>query len=288
MTTPAKTVQPIHFEDFDGSQFERLVFAYHPRADKWRSLESYGQTGSDLGRNLWGVREDGSSDGESVCVQCAKRAQLKFHKAKRDVDKLVTAAKMRDGVKQYAAKKAIRECDTWSANGGPAGVWNRFRLVNRRVSERACRNGYGRHWPEGWGYRHPTRAHPEQLQSPAQHAAGLALDLAKRLVEFYAPAKWPQLQAYYLQNIRKRSSSRRTRRSSTLLGRIQCCDRPATPYRLFPPPRMRGSWSAVCTLVLTSMAASPPLDCRRARRTKHGGKGLSLFIFGTINRFVLI
>jgi hypothetical protein len=50
---PAKTVQPIHFEDFDGFQFERLVFAYHARTDKWRSLEWYGQAGSDLGRDTW-------------------------------------------------------------------------------------------------------------------------------------------------------------------------------------------------------------------------------------------
>src|SRR5205807_974643 len=28
---PAKCVQPIHFEDFGGLQFERLVFAYHAR-----------------------------------------------------------------------------------------------------------------------------------------------------------------------------------------------------------------------------------------------------------------
>ena len=29
MPNPASFVQPIHFEDFDGLQFERLVFAYH-------------------------------------------------------------------------------------------------------------------------------------------------------------------------------------------------------------------------------------------------------------------
>jgi hypothetical protein len=39
MLRPAKYVQPIHFEDFDGSQFERLVFAYHARTEKWKSLE---------------------------------------------------------------------------------------------------------------------------------------------------------------------------------------------------------------------------------------------------------
>jgi hypothetical protein len=48
----SKTVQPIHFEDFDGFQFERLVFAYHARTAKWRALEWYGQSGSDLGRDI--------------------------------------------------------------------------------------------------------------------------------------------------------------------------------------------------------------------------------------------
>jgi hypothetical protein len=46
MPNPASYVQPIHFEDFDGSQFERLVFAYHWRSENWRSLEWYGQVGS--------------------------------------------------------------------------------------------------------------------------------------------------------------------------------------------------------------------------------------------------
>ena len=61
MPMPAKYVQPVHFEDFDGTQFERLVFAYHARVEKWRSLEWYGQSGSDLGRDVWGVREDGET-----------------------------------------------------------------------------------------------------------------------------------------------------------------------------------------------------------------------------------
>jgi hypothetical protein len=34
MLKPGRYVQPIHFEDFDGAQFERLVFAFHVRAEK--------------------------------------------------------------------------------------------------------------------------------------------------------------------------------------------------------------------------------------------------------------
>jgi hypothetical protein len=52
MPLPAKHVQPLHFEDFAGAQFERLVFAYHARTEKWRSLEWYGQVGSDLGPSV--------------------------------------------------------------------------------------------------------------------------------------------------------------------------------------------------------------------------------------------
>ena len=57
---PAKTVQPIHFEDFSGTEFERLVFAYHARTEKWLQLEWYGQVGSDLGRDIWGILSNGS------------------------------------------------------------------------------------------------------------------------------------------------------------------------------------------------------------------------------------
>ena len=46
MSKPAQYVQSVHFEDFDGRQFERLVFAYLARTEKWLSLEWYGQTGS--------------------------------------------------------------------------------------------------------------------------------------------------------------------------------------------------------------------------------------------------
>jgi len=36
-------VNPIHFEDFGGRQFERLVFTYVLRTDRWRTIEWYGQ-----------------------------------------------------------------------------------------------------------------------------------------------------------------------------------------------------------------------------------------------------
>lgn len=41
-------VSPIHFEDFSGVQFERLVLAYHMRAG-WHDLVWHGQSGGERG-----------------------------------------------------------------------------------------------------------------------------------------------------------------------------------------------------------------------------------------------
>jgi hypothetical protein len=127
MPKPAIFVHSIHFDDLDGSNFERLVFAYHWRTDCWRSLEWYGQVGSDLGRDIWGIREDG----ETVCIQCANRKNLTFTKIANDIAKVSKAphgiphrfrvvaqskisAKMRDKIKTHVLSLGVRECDTWS------------------------------------------------------------------------------------------------------------------------------------------------------------------------------
>jgi hypothetical protein len=131
MDAPARYVQQIHFEDFDGLQFERLVFAYHARAEKWHSIEWYGQSGSDLGRDIWGFRDDGTTAGESVCVQCVNRVRLTFAKAEADISKVLTAgnrvparfrivtrsnvsAAMRGKIKKLVASSGVRHCDIWS------------------------------------------------------------------------------------------------------------------------------------------------------------------------------
>jgi hypothetical protein len=131
MRNPAKYVQQIHFEDFDGLQFERLVFAYHARTARWKSLEWYGQAGSDLGRDIWGVRDNETRDGESVCIQCVNRTNLTFAKAEKDISKVLKAAngtphhfrivarskisaEMRDRIKKHVKSLGVHECDTWS------------------------------------------------------------------------------------------------------------------------------------------------------------------------------
>jgi hypothetical protein len=81
MTRPEIIVQRIHFEDRSGAEFERLCFAYLWHAEEWRSLEWYGQSGSDSGRDVWGLRRDGSTHP----VQCANYARLSSRKAATDL-----------------------------------------------------------------------------------------------------------------------------------------------------------------------------------------------------------
>jgi hypothetical protein len=129
---PAKYVQPIHFEDFSGKQFERLVFAYHARIDRWLSLEWFGQQGKDQGRDILGVRQvDGRKDGERVCVLCANWRQLTLTKVKSDIGKALRSpsgkpdrirvvcghdisAGIRDEAKKYAQGKGVYLCELWS------------------------------------------------------------------------------------------------------------------------------------------------------------------------------
>jgi len=127
MPKPATSVHRVHFEDLDGSEFERLVFAYHWRTNAWRSLEWYGQTGSDLGRDIWGICEDG----ETICIQCANRKRLTFTKAATDIAKILKApsgvpsrfrivaqsklsAPLRDKIKRRVKSLGVKECDIWS------------------------------------------------------------------------------------------------------------------------------------------------------------------------------
>ena len=124
-------VHAIHFEDFDSRAFERLVFAYFLRSERWKALDWYGQLGADLGRDIWGVRDcDGASE-QSVCIQCANHRRVPVAKVAHDIDSIVAGpngvpvefilvtggavtAKLRDDVKKYATEKRIGRCSVWS------------------------------------------------------------------------------------------------------------------------------------------------------------------------------
>jgi hypothetical protein len=122
-----KITHPIHFEDFDGIQFERLVLAYHIQTEA-DNFEWYGAVGGDSGRDIWGERNDGN---ESICIQCVNRKELRSTKVFHDLDKVVTSpngrpdlfrvvcsgavsARFRDHVKAYAKVKGIPRCEVWS------------------------------------------------------------------------------------------------------------------------------------------------------------------------------
>ena len=57
---PQVVVQPLHFEDLSGSEFERLCFAYLWHFDEWKTLEWYGQLGGD-GRGDSGSQDAGET-----------------------------------------------------------------------------------------------------------------------------------------------------------------------------------------------------------------------------------
>lgn len=129
---PNRTVNPVHFEDFDGHQFERLVFAYLLRTDNWLSIEWYGQAGSDSGRDIWGVREqDGHSQGQKVCIQCANKKSLTYKKVQEDFQKVLSgpngkpdafivvaggtvSALLRDKTKKLCEKNQVFSSEIWS------------------------------------------------------------------------------------------------------------------------------------------------------------------------------
>lgn len=127
---PIVTVRPIHFEDFDGHDFERLVFAYLLWAG-WRDVAWYGQTGSDLGRDIIGTEFFDGEPNRRTVVQCVNRASLPLTKAKRDMKRAIAApsgepdaflfvcrsnvsADQRDKVKAEGKALGIRYVNVWS------------------------------------------------------------------------------------------------------------------------------------------------------------------------------
>ncbi|MEI6502784.1 MAG: hypothetical protein WCP21_17380 [Armatimonadota bacterium] len=86
------TVGPVHFEDFSGEQFERLVYAYYWRTQRFDTLEWLGQLGSDAGRDILGVTQSDYGRTETWCIQCANRKSLTYKKASDDMEKACNAA----------------------------------------------------------------------------------------------------------------------------------------------------------------------------------------------------
>ncbi len=90
MTNTPRIVQKIHFEDFAGVEFERLVYAYHVRAG-WSDLTWYGQTGSDQGRDIVGNEPLDGFPSRKTIIQCVNRGAITQAKAERDMKVAMSA-----------------------------------------------------------------------------------------------------------------------------------------------------------------------------------------------------
>lgn len=131
MSNPNIYVGPVNFESFSGEQFERLVFAYHLRAEWWHTLEWYGQVGSDSGRDIWGSFTQEFQPPKTICIQCANRKTLTAAKAREDIEKIAASpngipsklrfvassnisASLRDAIHAHAKTHSIDQSEVWS------------------------------------------------------------------------------------------------------------------------------------------------------------------------------
>jgi hypothetical protein len=87
--TFTKTVHPINFSDLSGHEFERLVFATLLRMRAWHTLDWYGQTGGDEGRDIVGTRDNDYGNKVTVVVACANWKSFTSTKGNSDIDKFV-------------------------------------------------------------------------------------------------------------------------------------------------------------------------------------------------------
>ncbi|MDY1550229.1 hypothetical protein [Luteibacter sahnii] len=102
------TVSPIHFEDYSGIQFERLVFAYHVRAG-WRGLIWHGQSGGDQGRDISGIEPFDGQPARKTIIQCANRGTLTLAKAKADMGKAVKATSGAPDAFKFVSRGAVSD-----------------------------------------------------------------------------------------------------------------------------------------------------------------------------------
>ncbi|MFN3465750.1 MAG: hypothetical protein ACK4X1_16915 [Terricaulis sp.] len=85
---------------------QRLVFAYHVRAG-WIDVEWYGQTGSDLGRDVVGVHPFDGRAAEKTVIQCVNREELTLAKAIHDMSKAAKAPTGRPDAFKFVSRGAV-------------------------------------------------------------------------------------------------------------------------------------------------------------------------------------
>lgn len=159
MARPNSIVRPVHFEDFDGRDFERLVFAYHVRAG-WRDVAWYGEGGSDGGRDIIGTPHPDYASPLRTVVQCANREALTAGKVAEDIRKALAAldppqafrficrgrvsATRRDALKKAATALGVEHFEVWSG----ADFEEHLRLIGEHLLRRFCA---GEHFPSDPG-----------------------------------------------------------------------------------------------------------------------------------------
>lgn len=152
------TVAPFHFEDFSGTQFERLVFAYHVRTEPRYSFEWYGQVGKDKGRDVLGVGTCADTEGKVLGIACANWKTLTKAKAIKDFNEMLSSptgkpdkvrfitggkvsASLRDTIKHYCVSKGVHAVEVWSGSELEEHLRSRAEsLLKRFVS--------GEHFPD--------------------------------------------------------------------------------------------------------------------------------------------
>lgn len=145
----ARTVRSIHFEDFSGAEFERLVFAYH-LCEGWTDLAWFGQTGSDQGRDIIGLHPFDDRLAERTVIQCVNRSNLAQAKAEKDMAAAVGAttgqpdafkfvcrgsvsAQRRDEVGAAAARLGVSKVTIWSGSEFEEHLRLRAEFLLRRL-----------------------------------------------------------------------------------------------------------------------------------------------------------
>lgn len=125
------SVHPFVFRHLSGHEFERLVFAFLLRRWSWRSLDWFGQSGNDGGRDIIGLRDGDYGQAEQVVVACANWNGLTVKKATSDIakfcngsipsaaivvagGKVSSTAKTR--IKAFASSKGIDDIQIWSGS----------------------------------------------------------------------------------------------------------------------------------------------------------------------------
>lgn len=125
------TVHPFDFSRVSGHDFERLVFAFLLRRWSWRSLDWFGQTGDDGGRDIVGERDDDRGERERVVVACANWQAMTVTKAVEDVEKLckperphavivvaggAMSAASKTKVRDFAKTLGVYDTEVWSGS----------------------------------------------------------------------------------------------------------------------------------------------------------------------------